>query len=68
MIAGTPIGGDAAVIEAGLDLAIASNATFSLSYSGQIASDVQDHGFKAERGIKASIGCELGLCRSHTIA
>jgi outer membrane autotransporter protein len=47
-IAGVPIGKDAAVIEAGLDLAITKEASLGISYSGQIAdSGTQDHGFNA---------------------
>ena len=47
-IEGVPIGEDAAVIEAGLDLAVAENATFGVSYSGQIAeSETEDHGVRA---------------------
>lgn len=51
-IAGVPIAEDAAVIEAGLDLNFTPEATFSLSYSGQIAESVQDHGFKASLAVK----------------
>ncbi|HEX5500432.1 MAG TPA: autotransporter domain-containing protein, partial [Thermomicrobiales bacterium] len=47
-IAGVPLGKDAAVIETGFDFAIAANATLGLSYSGQIADGVQDHGFRAD--------------------
>jgi outer membrane autotransporter protein len=47
-IAGVPIGEDAAVIEAGLDLAITREASLGISYSGQIADGgTQDHGFNA---------------------
>ncbi|MDZ5696728.1 autotransporter domain-containing protein [Chelativorans sp. M5D2P16] len=51
-VAGTPIAQDAVVIEAGLDLGIADNASFGLSYSGQIASDAQEHGFNARLSVK----------------
>ncbi|WMT92484.1 autotransporter domain-containing protein [Pelagibacterium sp. H642] len=51
-IAGVPIAGDAAVIEAGLDLNLTPDATFGLSYQGQIASDAQDHGFKADLSVR----------------
>src|SRR3546814_19468114 len=47
VVAGAPIAGDAAAIEAGLDLVLSRTASFGISYSGQIASDVKDHGFKA---------------------
>jgi len=50
-IAGVPIADDTAVIEAGLNLDLAPNATFSVSYVGQIASDAQDHGVKADLAI-----------------
>lgn len=47
-IAGVPIDKDAAVIQAGLDLAIAENAALGLAYSGQIAhGGTEDHGFTA---------------------
>ena len=46
-IAGAPIARNSAVIEAGLDLNPTPNATFSLSYIGQLASGAQDHGLKA---------------------
>ncbi len=46
-VAGTPIAEDAALIEAGLDLAITDSATLGLSYAGQIASDAREHGFNA---------------------
>lgn len=46
-VAGTPIAEDAAFIEAGLDFDIAAGARFGLSYSGQIAANAREHGFKA---------------------
>lgn len=46
-VAGVPIARDAAVIEAGLDLALTSNMSIDFSYSGQIASGFADHGLKA---------------------
>ncbi len=51
-VAGAPIAEDAAVIAAGLDLGIADNATLGVSYSGQIASDAQEHGFDAKVSVK----------------
>jgi outer membrane autotransporter protein len=45
-ITGVPIARDSALVEAGLDLAIAPDATMGVSYQGQIASDVEDHGIK----------------------
>lgn len=51
-IEGVPIAEDAAIIEAGLDLNLTSDSTLGLSYTGQIASDAQDHGFKANLSLK----------------
>jgi len=51
-IAGAPIARDSAVLEAGLDLNLSPQATFGVSYTGQIAADAQDHGFKASLGFK----------------
>jgi outer membrane autotransporter protein len=47
-VAGTSIARDAAVLEAGLDLEITPAAMLGVSYSGQIASSAQDHGFNAK--------------------
>jgi len=46
-IAGAPIARNSAVIEAGLDLNLTPDAAFGVSYQGQLGSDAQDHGFKA---------------------
>jgi len=46
-VAGAPIARNSAVLEAGLDVAFAPNATLGVSYTGQIASDARDHGVKA---------------------
>ncbi|WP_187640191.1 autotransporter domain-containing protein [Bosea sp. F3-2] len=51
-IAGLPIARDAALAEAGLDLAISRNATLSLSYAGQLATDAQDHSFKGALAVR----------------
>ncbi len=51
-ISGLPIARDAALLELGFDLDLAPAATFGLAYQGQIASDVQDHGFKADLTIR----------------
>ena len=51
-VAGVPIARDAAVVEAGLDMAVARAATLGLSYSGQIASTAQQHGFKASLNVR----------------
>jgi len=50
-VAGVPIAQDAAVLEAGLDLDLTPKATFGLSYTGQIASDAHDQGFKANLSV-----------------
>ncbi len=51
-IAGTPIARDAAVIEAGLDFAIAPQATLGVSYHGQVGSKASDHGVRADLNVK----------------
>ncbi|MDG9793535.1 autotransporter domain-containing protein [Brucella anthropi] len=51
-IAGVPITRDAAVIEVGLDLNLTSKATLGLSYTGQIATDAQDHGFRTGLNVR----------------
>ena len=47
-ISGVPIARDALLAEAGLDLAIGRNATLGVSYTGQLASNVQDHAAKGK--------------------
>jgi len=47
-IAGVPIARDSLLAEAGLDLAIGRNATLGVSYVGQIASNISDHGAKGK--------------------
>ena len=51
-IAGTPIAKDAAVVEAGIDFAIAPNATLGLTYSGQFASGTHDNSARAVLNVK----------------
>ncbi|WP_274425236.1 autotransporter domain-containing protein [Chelativorans sp. YIM 93263] len=51
-VAGVPIAEDAAIIEAGLDFDITDNATLGVAYSGQIATDAQQHGFNAKLSVK----------------
>ncbi|MGY8664065.1 autotransporter domain-containing protein [Bradyrhizobium sp. UFLA05-109] len=46
-IAGVPIAKNSAVVEAGLDFAIAPSATLGVSYSGQFASSVSDQSVRA---------------------
>jgi outer membrane autotransporter protein len=43
-VSGVPLARDSALLQAGLDFRIASDATLGLSYTGQLAGDVQDHG------------------------
>lgn len=45
-ISGVPIARDSALVDAGVDLAIAPDATIGVSYLGQLARDVEDHGIK----------------------
>ena len=52
IVAGVPIARDAALVEAGLDLAIGRNATLGVSYTGQLAEDAQDHAFKGVLAVK----------------
>lgn len=51
-IGGVPIARNAAVIEAGLDYAIAPNATLGLSYGGQFGSGLADHAAKANFNVR----------------
>ncbi|TCR65670.1 autotransporter domain-containing protein [Bosea sp. BK604] len=51
-VAGLPIARDAALVEAGLDLAISKSATLGVSYTGQLAQDAQDHAFKANLAVR----------------
>jgi len=43
-IAGVPLARNAALIDAGFDVLLAPDATLSLSYNGELAGDVEDHG------------------------
>lgn len=51
-IAGTPIAEDALVVEAGFDVGVSERASLGVSYSGQIASNAGDHGFRADLTVK----------------
>lgn len=51
-ITGAPIARNAALVEAGLDLAIASNIALGASYTAQLAQDAQDHAFKANLAMR----------------
>ena len=48
VVAGVPIARDSLLAEAGVDLAINSHATVGVSYTGQIAGNVQDHAAKGK--------------------
>lgn len=43
---GLPLAEDSALVEAGFDLAIGRDATLGVSYTGQFAEDVRDHGVR----------------------
>lgn len=45
-VAGTPVAQDAALVEAGLDIAFSSSLTASVFYAGQLASDAQENMLK----------------------
>ncbi|MCV9936135.1 autotransporter domain-containing protein [Boseaceae bacterium BT-24-1] len=51
-VAGVPIAKNAAIVEAGLDLALGANATLGASYTGQLAESAQDHAFKANLAVR----------------
>lgn len=51
-IDGAPIAKDALTMEAGLDFAVSPTATVGASYSGQVASNAQDHSFKVNFNVK----------------
>ncbi len=51
-ISGLPIARDAALIEVAFDFNLAPATTFGFSYRGQIASEVQDHGVRADLTVR----------------
>lgn len=51
-VEGLPIARDTLLLETGLDAAIGETARLGLSYTGAIASAVQDHGFSASVNIR----------------
>ncbi len=51
-VAGLPIARNAALVEAGLDLAVAKSTTLGLSYTGQLSQEAQDHAFKANLAVR----------------
>lgn len=50
--AGAPLARDAAIVEAGLDFAIAPAASLGVSYQGQIGTKARDHGFRADLSVR----------------
>ncbi|WDZ80494.1 autotransporter domain-containing protein (plasmid) [Ensifer adhaerens] len=52
VIAGVPIAENTAVLEAGLDFAVAPDATLGLAYTGQFGGGVSDQSFKANLSVK----------------
>lgn len=51
-VASAPIAKDTAIIEVGLGLNLTPEAALGLSYTGQLASDASDHGFKANLSVR----------------
>ncbi|EKJ94744.1 outer membrane autotransporter barrel domain-containing protein [Bradyrhizobium lupini HPC(L)] len=51
-VAGSPIAQNTVAVEVGLTLDLTPNATLGISYQGQIAGQAQDHGLKANLGIR----------------
>ncbi|MCV9937178.1 autotransporter domain-containing protein [Boseaceae bacterium BT-24-1] len=51
-ISGLPIAQDAAIAEAGLDVAVGKGAALGVSYAGELAEDAQDHSFKGVLAVK----------------
>lgn len=49
---GVPIARDAAVVEAGLDLALTPATTLGITYAGQLGSSIADQSFKANFNMK----------------
>lgn len=51
-IYGAPLGRDSAIVEAALDFDLTSRATLGFAYHGQLSSNAQDHGIKANLGVR----------------
>ena len=51
-VSGVPIARDAALVEAGFDIAVSKNATVGAFYNGQLAQHTQDHSFKGVLAVK----------------
>jgi len=49
---GVPIARDAAMVEAGLDIAVSPDAKLGIAYSGQLAGDAHDHGVRGNFVLK----------------
>jgi outer membrane autotransporter protein len=47
-VAGTPLAGNVAVIDAGLRFATSKNVTLGVSYNGQFGSNRKDNGMRAQ--------------------
>jgi outer membrane autotransporter protein len=45
-VAGVPLARDSALVEAGVQLRVTRQAVLGVSYTGQLASNVRDHGAK----------------------
>ena len=50
-VSGMPLARDALLVEAGLNLALTESVSLGVSYSGQIAADVEDHGLHGKIGV-----------------
>lgn len=51
-ISGTPIASDAAVFDAGFDVALSETATLGLSYNGQLSRDTSRHGVDGKFNVR----------------
>ncbi|MBZ9944995.1 autotransporter domain-containing protein [Mesorhizobium sp. BR1-1-13] len=51
-VAGTPIAKDAAIVEGGVDFAIASNASLGIAYEAQLAADAQQQSLKGTLNVR----------------
>lgn len=51
-VAGVPLARDTLVLDAGVEIDLTDNATFGLSYSGQVGSSLSDHGVRASLAVQ----------------
>ena len=51
-VSGVPIARDALLLEAGANWHVTDKVSFDLTYSGQLASKAQEHGFKGTLSVK----------------